>query len=345
MRGEYISVITPVYNVEQYLDQCVESVLAQSYQNFELILVDDGSEDSSGKKCDAWGCKDNRIRVIHKKNGGLVSAWSAGLSAAQYEWIVFLDSDDWIEMRHLEMLMKEKERNGADIVVARMKQAYTNRLVYLNFSAKYGNYRGKKLKDELYPIMLNAGGFEKRGVPVSRCAKLIRKSLVQQNMRYCAIDTTYEEDLNIIFPVLMDALSISLIDNEGSAYCYRMVENSMLHGYDRNMRKSIGHVYNNLFQSCADKERAEFVPQIYEEYLSAMIRCYTNELQNPEGFGAAIRNIKSISNEKMLQSAIQQVDWSNYPFKFRIVVKALRNFNWFHANITTGCLMLAKRIV
>ena len=95
-KNPLISVIVPIYDVESYLPKCVESVLRQTYTNLEIILVDDGSPDNSGKICDDFAARDPRVRVIHKENGGLSSARNAGLDAAHGEYITFLDSDDWI---------------------------------------------------------------------------------------------------------------------------------------------------------------------------------------------------------------------------------------------------------
>ena len=92
-----ISVIVPIYKVEPYLHRCVDSILAQTYQNIEVILVDDGSPDSCPEICDEYAAQDERIKVIHKANGGLSSARNAGLDAASGDWVSFIDSDDWIE--------------------------------------------------------------------------------------------------------------------------------------------------------------------------------------------------------------------------------------------------------
>ena len=92
-----LSIIVPVYNVAAYLPRCVDSILAQSYKNLEIFLVDDGSADDSGRICDAYAEKDHRIRVIHKENGGLSSARNAALAVASGAYIGFVDSDDWIE--------------------------------------------------------------------------------------------------------------------------------------------------------------------------------------------------------------------------------------------------------
>lgn len=111
-----ISVIIPVYNVEAYLRECVESVLKQTYQNFEIILVDDGSTDSSGVICDEYVDKDERVSVIHQSNGGLSVARNTGLSESNGDYIYFLDSDDYIAENALEHLIKIAEKDNSDIV-------------------------------------------------------------------------------------------------------------------------------------------------------------------------------------------------------------------------------------
>ena len=111
-----ISVVVPVYNVEKYFAECVDSVLGQTYADYEIILVDDGATDSSGRMCDEYARKDARIRVIHQPNGGLSAARNTGLDAARGEYVYFLDSDDYIEPHALADLMETAEREQADVV-------------------------------------------------------------------------------------------------------------------------------------------------------------------------------------------------------------------------------------
>ena len=112
-----ISVIVPVYNVELLLDRCVSSITNQTFTNLEIILVDDGSTDGSGMICDLWSDKDTRVKVIHKKNGGLASARNAGLVLASGNYISFVDSDDWISPEMLRILYEKINLNNADIAV------------------------------------------------------------------------------------------------------------------------------------------------------------------------------------------------------------------------------------
>lgn len=112
-----ISVIVPVYNIEMYISRCIESVLSQTYTNWELILIDDGSLDKSGLICDDYQKKDRRIIVIHKQNGGVSSARNAGLSVASGNYVVFMDSDDWADSTYLQHLIEGVENEGCGIVV------------------------------------------------------------------------------------------------------------------------------------------------------------------------------------------------------------------------------------
>lgn len=113
-----ISVIVPVYNVEEYLPRCVDSILTQPYQNLEIILVEDGTKDSSGMICDEYAAKDPRIRVIHKENGGLSSARNAGIDIARGEYFAFLDSDDWIEPDFYERMLALAKKYDTKLVCA-----------------------------------------------------------------------------------------------------------------------------------------------------------------------------------------------------------------------------------
>lgn len=123
-----ISVIVPIYKAEHYLNRCVKSVLEQTYQNFELILVDDGSPDNSPILCDKWAEKDNRVQVIHKENGGASSARNEGLKIARGDWIVFVDSDDWLNKVALKTLYDLVKKYNVPMAIGGMRvvQDYTD---------------------------------------------------------------------------------------------------------------------------------------------------------------------------------------------------------------------------
>ena len=122
MNKPLISVIIPVYKTEKYLDRCVSSVVNQTYENLEIILVDDGSPDRCPEMCDEWAAKDPRIKVIHKKNGGLSDARNVALDVMKGDYVTFIDSDDWVSLRYVEVLYEGIVRNNAYISVVGYKR-------------------------------------------------------------------------------------------------------------------------------------------------------------------------------------------------------------------------------
>jgi len=131
-----ISIVVPIYNVQQYLSKCIESIFAQSFRDIETILVDDGSTDECPQICDDFARRDCRIRVIHKKNGGLSDARNAGMKVAHGEWTYFLDSDDWIHPEALQTLFGFAKKNDCDVVQGGLYYAYEDHLLYRQPSKK-----------------------------------------------------------------------------------------------------------------------------------------------------------------------------------------------------------------
>ena len=134
-----ISVIVPVYNVEEYLDNCIKSISSQTYANIEILVIDDGSTDDSSLKCDQWAKKDKRIRVIHKLNGGLADARNVGIEMANGEYLLFVDSDDYIERNMCEIMIKAMESSQADIVISGFCWEYVSNTIVQSISLPHGS--------------------------------------------------------------------------------------------------------------------------------------------------------------------------------------------------------------
>lgn len=148
-KEKLISIIIPVYKVEQYLNECIESVLNQSYKNLEIILIDDGSPDNCGKICDEYAKIDKRIKVVHKENGGLSSARNTGLDIANGEYISFIDSDDYVSKKFIKVLYDLCERNNADIAMCDYIR-FTDKVEDIKTNIEIKRFTSLEMQENIY---------------------------------------------------------------------------------------------------------------------------------------------------------------------------------------------------
>lgn len=292
-RNPKVSVIVPVYNVEEYLEQCVDSILKQTYKNLDIILVDDGSKDGSPKMCDVYAAADGRFQVIHKENGGLMSAWMAGVKKAKGEYLVFLDSDDWIDPAMIEDLVKNSVGNIKEIICSNYIIEKEKKSIPVKQSMKPGIYDREALEKSLFPEIL---GNEVRRIHCSRCMKLISKELIVENMKYGNQKVTMGEDLNIMFPVMLDAQRMVILE-EGFYYHYRLVNASMAHKYNAKLFEKVRELYRTLENIIEKKsrnmeEKNRFLMGLKKEYIVLLFFVLKNELRGPgENLDARIQQI------------------------------------------------------
>lgn len=206
-----ISIIVPVYNVENYVDKCIDSVLSQTYKDWELILVDDGSTDNRGKICDDYALKDSRIKVIHKENGGLPSARKAGLEIAKGDFIFHLDGDDFIPENTLEILINKQKECDADIVIGDFQVVRGEQYCEI-----FNDYKFSFLNNiEYTKQLLNVGAFFVWG-------KLIRAN-INKNIEI-PLDIQYTEDAIAMIQIANNAKKIAKVD--AITYYYLKRENA-----------------------------------------------------------------------------------------------------------------------
>jgi glycosyltransferase involved in cell wall biosynthesis len=203
-----ISIIVPVYNVEPYVKKCIDSILAQSYEKIEVLLVDDGSTDASGVICDDCAKKDGRIKVIHKKNGGVSSARNAGLEVIKGDYISFVDGDDALKADFIEKLYEDIARTGSDVSICGFRRFdESGETTYSE-----ANFAGVISSDDAIALLL-----ENKFYPAP-WGKLFKKKIfkkIRYNEHY-----TYGEDLDVTARYLRDNLVISF-DGENKSYLYR----------------------------------------------------------------------------------------------------------------------------
>lgn len=212
-----LSVIVPIYNTAAYLDRCIQSICDQTYQDLEIVLVDDGSTDTSLEICEAYRKKDPRIKLIHKENGGLVSARKAGLQAAEGEWIGWVDSDDWVEADWFMRLLHVQERSGADMVTAGCFHEIGADLKPVTNGVPAGVYQ----KDELLPKLLYSGRFFEYGLQPHLCTKLIRREILEQTQFSVNERINAGEDAAVVYPSALEADKIAVTEFCGYHYIQR----------------------------------------------------------------------------------------------------------------------------
>ena len=272
-----ISVIIPVYNTAKYMDECLESVLTQTFKEFEVILVDDGSTDGlSPAKCDEYAAKDNRIIAVHKPNGGLISAWTEGVKRACADYLCFLDSDDWVDTDMLEKLYALTDPSFSD-----------SEIISGNYIVEKNNERRKETQgltpgvytgDSLDKIKENILGNEIRPITMSRCMKLTSRKLLLDNIKYCDTSIVMAEDVNIMLPTICDAKRL-VIAKDSYFYHYRLVGDSMAHGYNKKLLSNL-ELNDKTFRAILrDKKISTSETQMDREFVIMLFVVMKSELR------------------------------------------------------------------
>ena len=276
MENVLVSVIIPVYNIRDYFKDCIESVINQTYKDIEIILVDDGASDGSELMCDEYAATDERIRVIHKENGGLMSAWSAGVKEAKGHYVMFIDGDDWVDTDMAERLLKETDPDAGvtEIISSNYIIEKKNEKRKVAHPIEAGVYVGEDLKN----IRTRLLGEENRPVIMSRCMKLITRELVLDNMGYLNYSIRMGEDVNIMLPCLLDVDRLVVV-NDGFFYHYRTVGDSMAHGYDKRLLDNIRLNYETFSGIMKDKGVINWKEQMDREYVRLLFLVMKNELR------------------------------------------------------------------
>ena len=225
MSKPLISVIVPIYKIDKYLGICIESLMNQTYQNLEIILVDDGSPDRCPEICDLYARKDKRIRVIHKENGGLVSARKAGILTATGSYIGYVDGDDWVGAGFYHSLMSSISESGAEIAIAGFSRDLFSSTKNILNAIPSGFYEGKAL-DDIKKKMISDGKFFRHGITTYLWNKLFRREVILQSQLDTDERITIGEDAATVYPAIMASKKIVITDN--CAYHYRQREDSML---------------------------------------------------------------------------------------------------------------------
>lgn len=226
MRGDLISIIVPIYGVYKYLNKCISSICAVNYKNIEVILVDDGSIDDSGSICDEWVLRDNRVQVIHKENGGLVSARKAGLNVAKGKYVTYVDGDDWVEPE----IYDDISENDADLFINGYLEDNTKNIIEKYNHIQPGIYEGSKLdalKKNAFFNFINNDFI----IYPSVWSKVFNRELLIKYQNRVSNEISMGEDVTVSFPCILN--SNRVIVTETCKYHYNLNPNGMTAGRDQ----------------------------------------------------------------------------------------------------------------
>lgn len=257
-----VSVIVTVYNLEKYLDICVDSIVNQTYSNLEIILVDDGSEDNSGRKCDEYAKCDARIKVLHKKNGGAVSARKAGIEIATGDYIGFVDGDDWIENNMYELMVHACVEESVDIVSVEDVREYEDGRSYIeHILLEEGVYKDEKYVNYILPNIIDTSNFFQWNIPMHGWQHIFRRELIRRC--YQQIDTRIRrgEDMMFALSCYIEANSVALIKK--TLYHYRQIMNSARSTSTKKNLEGLVYLTKRLYEIAEKSERQK--ETIYEQ--------------------------------------------------------------------------------
>ena len=303
-----VSVVVPIYNVERYLQRCLDSILNQTYSNIEIILVNDGSTDTCPVICNTFKKAHTDTIYVEKENGGLVSAWMAGLEFVSGEYICFVDSDDFLASDYIYSLVDALEPD-VDMVCMNCIRHFDNG-VETNFhinSIPAGTY---DVNDDLKSRIISDQGATFRAIATCRWAKIIRTDLVLKYSKYCSEQISYGEDQQLTVGIMAACQKIKIIDEY--KYFYQFNQNSIVNSYKKELWKKVVLLIETIRSIPDISNIPEFEKQINTQFLMYCNECLKNEFY----FGKLKR---SYFNGLRAQKKVQRALGSYFTEKMRFL--------------------------
>lgn len=287
MNNELISIIVPIYNKEDYLPQCLDSIINQSYTNFEVLLVNDGSTDSSGIICQEYAERDSRFRYIEKENGGVSSARNLGLERSEGAYITFIDSDDWVEFNYLEVLYNALRENNADVAISSYKSYYLDGKFYLRvYSSQEEEFLriGKRNRDVFLEEFPKLGKLNHDFHCIA--SKLFKRELLESQKFDESIN--YGEDLYFFFNLYLKMQSIVYVKE--ATYIYRQHGTNITLNFTESLALQEIQIHEQILKSAESQGIATFY---YLEKLKYLVSLRIEQFP----YSDAIKNYETIVSE------------------------------------------------
>ena len=316
---ELISIVVPVYNVEMYLNDCIESLINQSYKNIEIILVNDGSTDTSKSICEKYVNIDSRIRVINKENQGLGLARNTGIEYCNGEYVTFIDSDDYADVDLIKNLYEGIKNNNADTCIGGFKRVTDSGNIIYTEKYRSKIYLGDEVKCQLFNRMLGSSPYESDAIRMSVWNVLYSTKIIRENNIKFPSEREYISE-DIIFDSEYYRYSSKVAVVSSTAYNYRVNNNSLTMKYKRDRFEKVTFLYKELYNKLnVYKYASDSIVRLQRQYFVNVRSCIAQEKIKISGLSRrkSIKNIKNICNNSELQEVI-----NTYPvYKLKIKQK------------------------
>ena len=322
-----LSIIVPIFNAEQYLSQCVDSILAQEFTDYELILVNDGSSDGSGEICERFRKQYSNIIYICQKNAGVVNARIAGIKAARGQYIGFVDADDWIDKDYFWSMLKVANEYSLDAVCSKYLESNENNELEAPDQHTSGYYSGKKL-DRLKQNMMYKSPYYSFGIYPSLWSKIIRREYLLKWQMKVPPNITLGEDAAVFYPLMLKECKKVYILNENFGYHYRQTPDSMVHKFNKKLSKNVMELMTYLDQ-IFENEDTSFHEQKRFYYFMLSKWCIGNELNSRERTRQIIANLKVFRHFKSVEETFKKGICRGIPFTCRIFFNLLKKEKYY----------------
>lgn len=345
-----ISVIVPVYKVEKYIRQCVDSVLNQSCRDFELILVDDGSPDNCPQICDEYAAKDARVKVIHKENGGLSSARKAGIEAASGEFIMIVDGDDWLSPETCECCLASLEHEpDADCVIFSYVREYPDRSILAHVMDSSCVMEGREAEERVYRRLFGLVGEELQNPERlesmgSCCMRLYRAELARQGRFFDTQEVGSSEDTLFNMYALYGCKKVIYLDEP--FYHYRKTRQSITSAYRPHLIEQWGRLFDHMESVIAEKQLdAEYRQALDARIALSVFGIGSNEMSAHDAFSAKIGRINTYISTKRYSDAIRKTDISKMPLPWKTMLFFARYRLSFLLCTELALIQIVRRIL
>lgn len=340
MKAGLVSIVLPIYNVEKYLDRCVKSVINQTYRNLEILLVDDGSPDDCPQKCEEWGKKDSRIKVIHKANAGLGYARNTGIENASGEYICFFDSDDYIDPSTVEKAYNIAHKNNSDMVLFGHYDVNAQGKIVRTYipAIDKESYVGSEVQEVLLPDLVsdNPATGKSTNLWLSACFCMYSMKLIlENNWRFASERDIISEDVYSLLRLYRNVEKVTIIPEAFYYYCENST--SLTHTYKADRFDRIKRFYNACVDACdelnySDEVKNRFAGPFISNTIAAMKMIIQADMSDDKKKSA----FKAICRDEQLHRIINGVEVKKEKFTRRLLIWVLK------ARLYSVCELLVR---